>query len=92
LNFPLHLNSGCLNYSLLGRAYSTSRSGAHFYSRLIKNFNENIGVYKYDDLNSGVAILESNNPISLAGEHQLTTLIAYDLDGDNSDYFNSKTS
>jgi hypothetical protein len=92
LNFPLHLNSGCLNYSLLGRAYSTSKSGSHFYCRLIKKFNENSGVYKYDDLNGGIAILESNNPISLAGEQQLTTLIAYNLEENNSDYFNSKTS
>ncbi|CAH1768750.1 633_t:CDS:2, partial [Entrophospora sp. SA101] len=91
LNFPLHLNSGCLNYSLLGRVYSTSTSGSHFYSRLIKNFNENIGIYKYDDLNGGIAILESNNPISLAGEQQLATLVAYNLEEDNLDYFNSKT-
>jgi hypothetical protein len=95
LNFPLHLTScedeiACLNYSLLGRVYSTSPNGGYFYSRLIKNFNENTGVYKHNGV-----ILKSNNPISLAGEQPLTVLVGYSLNGDNSvatNYFNSKIS
>lgn len=84
LDFPLQLHySGDgydLKYNLTGRTYSVSSSGVHYYSKVIRTFNEEKAVYEYDDLNDGVAKLESNDPVALAGNHPDTVLVSYLLD------------
>jgi len=84
LDFPLQLHysrgDSDLKYNLTGRAYSVSPSGVHYYSKVIRTFNEEKGVYIYDDLKDGVAKLESNDPTALAGNHPNTVLVSYSLD------------
>ena len=84
LDFPFQLfynenDSEPLEYTLTGRVYSTSSSGVHFYSKIIRSFNEQKAIYKYDDLNSGLATLESNDPVTLSGNHLNTILVSYVL-------------
>lgn len=84
LDFPLQLHYSRdnfdLKYILTGRAYSVSSTGAHYYSKVIRTFNGEKAIYKYDDLNDGVAKLESNYPSDLAGNHLDTVLVSYLLD------------
>ena len=51
----------------------------HFYSKIICSFDEHKSVYKYDDLNNGLATLESNDPATLSGKHLNTILVSYIL-------------
>ncbi len=84
LDFPLHLscksNEESLEYTLTARAFSTLSSGHHFYCKVIRSFNEQRAVYRYDDLrDGGMAYLESNDVTSIAGCQALTVLVAYTL-------------
>jgi hypothetical protein len=84
LDFPFQLHYSRdnydLKYNMTGRAYSTSSDGVHYYSKVIRTFNEEKGIYIYDDLNNGVAKLESNDPAALTGNHLNTVLVSYLLD------------
>jgi len=71
--------------------YSTSSSGQHFYSEVIRSFNDQSGVYKYDDLNEGMAVLESKDLTSLSGNKPQTVLVAYRLkDSNNHSIYSGK--
>ncbi|CAJ0920751.1 2820_t:CDS:2, partial [Entrophospora sp. SA101] len=88
LDFPFQLcyqeNEITIEYTLTARVYSTSSSGQHFYSEVIRSFNNQSGVYKYDDLNEGTAVLISNDPTTLSGYKPQTVLVAYKLNDFNS--------
>ena len=88
-------NDISIEYTLTGRVYSTSPSGVHFYSEVIRSFDGQSGVYKYDDLkNEGMALLESKDLTSLSGCKPQTTLVAYRINDYNNQsiYSNSRTS
>jgi hypothetical protein len=99
LDFPFQLvykeNDISIEYTLTGRVYSTSPSGVHFYSEVIRSFDGQSGVYKYDDLkNEGMALLESKDLTSLSGCKPQTTLVAYRINDFNNQsiYSNSRAS
>ena len=99
LDFPFQLiykeNDISIEYTLTGRVYSTSPSGVHFYSEVIRSFDGQSGVYKYDDLkNEGMALLESKDLTSLSGCRPQTTLVAYRINDFNNQsiYSNSRAS
>ncbi|CAJ0907760.1 1324_t:CDS:2, partial [Entrophospora sp. SA101] len=87
LDFPFQLcyqeNEITIEYTLTACVYSTSSSGQHFYSEVIRSFNNQSGVYKYDDLNEGTAVLISNDPTTLSGYKPQTVLVAYKLNDFN---------
>jgi len=84
LDFPSQLQycrSGFnLKYMLTGRVYSVSSGGVHYYSKVIHTFNDEKAIYIYDDLNDGIAKLESNDPTDLTGNHLNTVLVSYSLE------------
>ena len=88
MDFPFQLcyeeNNIPIEYILTARVYSTSSSGQHFYSEVIQSFDNQSGVYKYDDLNEGTAVLISNDPTTLSGYKPQTVLVAYKLNDFNS--------
>jgi len=99
LDFPFQLcykeNGISIEYILTGRIYSVSSTGLHFYSEVIRSFNNQSGVYMHDDLkNEGMAVLESKDPTSLSGCKPQTTLVAYRLNDfdSHSIYSNNQTS
>lgn len=48
-----------------------------FYSKIIRNINEQSAVYHYDDLNGGMPILESKDPTTPLRKHSLNVVGAY---------------
>jgi len=87
LDFPSQLQycrSGFdLKYILSGHVYSVSSGGVHYYSKVICTFNDEKAIYMYDDLNDGVAKLESSDPRNLSGNHLNTVLVSYLDETDN---------
>ena len=98
LNFPFQLgyqeDGVSMEFMLTARVYSTSSSGQHFYSEVIRSFNDQSGVYKYDDLNDGMAVLESEDLTSLSGCKPRTVLVSYRSNDSDSHsiYSNIRTS
>ena len=98
LNFPFQLgyqeDGVSMEFMLTAHVYSTSSSGQHFYSEVIRSFNDQSGVYKYDNLNDGMAVLESEDLTSLSGCKPQTVLVSYRSNDSDSHsiYSNIRTS
>ena len=90
IDFPLFLRTTnsdtSLEYRLTGRIFSTSRQGAHFTAKVIREFGHLSGVYHYDDLTSGKASLTSSDVSSLSGKESLTVMALYSLLSDDDTY------
>ena len=89
LDFPSELtvedSPTPLRYQLQAKVYSTTSTGEHFYSKVIRHFPDvqKSGVYIYDDLrNGGKAILQSEEPGQLAQAEELCVMVMYRLVSD----------